>query len=211
MLLWLFIFLLYSCPLPIQCIKPIIISETQLAIMTLDKETIAIITASIAVLTLVGKPYIDAIYKEYPPDIKKHVSFIKKFFAFALSYILPIVIIIYLSVNTVVVTKSYVLIVSANISIVFLNIMLDVYKYFKYKIVSIVVSLHEKQKEAENIQERLIDINETTIMYSKLVQEQFNSLNNTLSKHNIFMDISCKEREIAAALFNKVNKKEQAH
>lgn len=36
--------------------------------------TAAIITTSLAFLALIGKPYIDAIYTTYPPDIKKHVS-----------------------------------------------------------------------------------------------------------------------------------------
>src|SRR6187200_460889 len=89
----------------------------------------AIITAIGTVSLLFVTKYVDAIFKTYPPDIKKHISFIKKFFKksgyailFAMRFIVPICYIGYLMYITKVVDKWFVLNVVTQSTILVLNI-----------------------------------------------------------------------------------------
>jgi hypothetical protein len=85
---------------------------------------IAIISLSIAVLNLIGRPYIDAIYKEIQPDTKKHISFMKKSLSIIFRYILPIASIVFVMIYNNEVTTTFVLLVSANFFVLAVNISL---------------------------------------------------------------------------------------
>lgn len=93
----------------------------QLTIVT----TATSIAGAISLIFL--KEYISAIFKTYPPDIKKHVSFIKKSFSFALRYILPIAAIVVLMIITANVTKFFVLAVVINTAALLSNVIFELY------------------------------------------------------------------------------------
>lgn len=82
-----------------------------------------IITAIVlALISTFAKFIFEKILGPYIPDKKKLTSYIRKFFFFILTYILPVIIIMYFMITTEVVTKLFVFVISLNFSGLAINL-----------------------------------------------------------------------------------------
>jgi hypothetical protein len=93
-----------------------------------------IITAIMSIVGAVGllfaKKWVETYFKVYPPDIKKHISFIKKFAAFVFSYVLPIGTIVFLAIWYKKVDRFFIISIVFNTAVVVIHLML----FFIFKI-----------------------------------------------------------------------------
>lgn len=153
--------------------------------MNIDTDVIAIITTSLAVIALVGKPYIETIYKQYPPDIKKHISFIKKSLLFTLQYIFPISTLIFLMTGNKPIDKWFVLIITINCLLFIINVLLDVFKFIK-NLSDTQASIHKStlinMKEIIDVSK---DSTESTVKLASVVDKiilEINAINNHIGR-----------------------------
>jgi hypothetical protein len=88
----------------------------------------------IIVVALIGsfsKSIFDNILGKYIPDKKKLNSYIRKFFLFALRYILPMYFLIGAFLSKDPINKNFVFVVSIFTTVIFFNILIDIFSFYK--------------------------------------------------------------------------------
>lgn len=93
----------------------------------------------IIVIALIGsfsKSLFDNILGKYIPDKKKLNSYIKKSFLFTLRYISPIYFLIEAFLSNDPIDKKFVFIVSILTTVIFLNVLIDIFSFYYLKLKS---------------------------------------------------------------------------
>ena len=121
----------------------------------------------IIVIALIGsfsKSFFDNILGKYIPDKKKLNSYILKFLLFALRYILPMYFLISAFLDSEPIDKKFVLIVSIFTTVVFFNVLIDIfsyyyshYKYFSLKVLDTFERQNEIIKTMDDTDNKIID------------------------------------------------------
>lgn len=118
-----------------------------------------------------SKVYFEKVFATYNPDIKRHISFLKKSFAFSFSYLLPMSSVLYMMFWYETIDKYFVFSISINVCALFFSLILDMIRVLKHatkesvdlhvQSVGLIKDISASDKRTQEYVSRLIKVVET--------------------------------------------------